>query len=620
MNSNRFENIIELNNISLSYGQFHALKNIDFTIRKSEIHAVIGEHGAGKSSLAQILSGYIKPDSGGILWKGFPLHLSSPFEAKEAGIEIVMQQIEQYERLPLSQNLFGNSPEFFKRSFFTGKELNRRADEYFRSLGFTSFQGDQKAYTLKDTDKVLFELLKHLLPNPELLILDETFEKMTAVDLNKMIPELKKRKAEGLGILFITHRIDDVYTFADRVTVIRNGRILTTESVKNIDKINLIKLAYTQVVQESSLDTTTQEFYQLLKYNRAILETLPINLIVVDENRILRLLNNNAKSYFNIGDTPALGKPLKDFVIFNSNSELYEQICDTMEKRRLESFTSMLIHPDKSKTINIITVYPIHDGVLFIGSMIIINDITEQEQLRERLDFSERLGSIGLLAAGVSHEINNPLEIILNEVDYLRRMLQETQPNGEHLAVLHNIEEEVGSIEYIVSSLATFSDSSASKTEELDITPLLSHILKLISYNAKQRNISINFTAPKQEMRMKCNRTEIKQIILNLVKNSFEAIHTDGKLDVKLKSIKTSEGEWIKLSIRDSGPGISEDDKKKIFLPFFSKKTSSGSNMGLGLSVSYGIINKMNGKITVENHPNSGCIFTILFPASGYFL
>lgn len=609
-NSIENDNLIELKQVRLTYGNFHALKNIDFTIRKSEIHAVIGEHGAGKSSLAQILSGYNKPNDGTIYWKGEPVQLSTPLQAKENGIEIVMQEIEQYERLSLSQNLFGNSPDFYKKKFFSRKELNRKTDEYFDSLGFTSFRGQQRIFNLKDTDKVLLELLKHLLPVPDLLILDETFEKMTAIDLNKMIPILKAKKAEGLGILFITHRIDDVYTFADRVTVIRNGRILTTESVKNIDKINLIKLAYTQVVQESSLDTTTQEFYQLLKYNRAILETLPVNLIVVDENRILRILNNNAKRYFSIGDLPVLGQPLMNLTTLTKNIEIYKQICTSMEKRQLESFTSRLKHSENKETINIITVFPIYDGVLYIGSMIIISDITEQETLREKLDFSERLGSVGLLAAGVSHEINNPLEIIMNEVDFLRKTL----PKGIHNNVLDNIEEEVESIEHIVSNLAAFSDNTSRHNEKLDLNLLLIHILSLVKHNASQRNIEINFQAPNLPVMLTCNKTEIKQIILNLVKNSFEAIHTDGYLDISLSAETIDNSDWAKLIFRDTGSGISEEDRKNIFLPFFSKKASSGSNMGLGLSVSYGIINKMNGRISVQNHPDGGCIFTILLP------
>ncbi|MDC7226291.1 MAG: ATP-binding cassette domain-containing protein [Spirochaetales bacterium] len=609
MSSKGNENRIELKNLTLKYGQFHALQNVDFSIRNAEIHAVIGEHGAGKSSLAQVISGYKKPDSGRILLNGSPLYTSNPFDAKENGIEIVMQEIEQYERLSLAQNLFGNSPDFFKKKFFTRKELNSKTDEFFKSLGF-EFTGKQRIFNLKDTEKVLIELLKHLLPEPKLLILDETFEKMTAVDLNKIIPILKQRKSEGLSILFITHRIDDVYTFADRVTVIRNGRILTTEYVKNIDKINLIKLAYTQVVQESSLNTTNQEFYQLLKYNRAILETLPINLIVIDENQIIRLMNNNAKAYFSIGDTPLLGSKLMNIKALTDNAGLYEQLYSSMEKHRLESFTTRLTHPNGKETINVITVYPIYDGVLFIGSMIIISDITKEENLRQKLDFSERLGSVGLLAAGVSHEINNPLEIIMNEVEYLRRLL----PEEKHRKVLNNIEEEVDSIEQIVSSLAAFSDNSQTKVEEIDLNSLLSHIINLVKYNAVQRNIDIQFSTPEEPVMLSCNRTEIKQIVLNLIKNSFEAIHSDGTLEIKLSKESMINTSWIKLVVRDTGPGISEEDKKNIFLPFFSKKTSNGINMGLGLSVSYGIINKMNGKISVENHAEGGCIFTIRLP------
>ena len=316
------------------------------------------------------------------------------------------------------------------------------------------------------------------------------------------------------------------------------------------------------------------------------------------------------KNYFNIADKPILGQHLKELTSLTKNDAAYIRICESIEKRRLESFTFRLQHSSVGETINIITAYPIYDGVLYIGSMIIISDITEQENLREKLNFSERLGSVGLLAAGVSHEINNPLEIIMNEVDYLRRVL----PEGIHDSVLNNIEDEIESIDQIVSSLASFSDNSSTKIEKINLTLLLEHILRLVKHNAVQRNIALNFNAPADHVILNCNKTEIKQIILNLVKNSFEAIHKDGKLEISLSKNNIDNESWITMIVRDTGPGISDDDQKNIFLPFFSKKTSTGSNMGLGLSVSYGIINKMNGKISVENHPEGGCMFTILLP------
>ncbi len=614
LKTNNQEILIELKNTSLKYGQNQVLRNIDLAIHKSEIHAVIGEHGAGKSSLAHILSGYTRADSGTILWKNNMIFFSTPQQAKMLGIEIVMQEIEQYEQLSLAQNIFGNSPDFFKRKVFARKMLNKKTDEYFKYLGFPEFRGEHSVFMLKDTEKVVVELFKHLLPQPQLLILDETFEKMTAVDINKVIPILKERKNNGLAVLFITHRIDDVYTFADKVTVIRNGQVLITESVQNIDKINLIKLAYTQIIRENSLGATTKEFYQLLKYNRAILEILPVNLIVVDEGRIMRILNNSAKSYFHIKEVSMLGNPLVELEVFSTDKELYKQICASMNKRELDSFTTRIKHSDNTETINIITISPIHDGIIYIGSMIIINDITEQEILREKLNFSERLGSIGLLASGVSHEINNPLEIIMMEVEYLRKKYR----SKDSQLVFDNIEEELMSIDQIVHSLAAFSDSSSSNFEIINLTLLFKNILKLVEYNAIQRDISINFNASEEEIFLKCNKTEVKQIILNLVKNSFEAMHSGGILDVCLCRKEIDGRNWIKIVCRDTGPGICEEDKLKIFLPFFSKKTASGKNMGLGLSVSYGIINKMNGEITVKNHPEGGCVFTILLP--DYFL
>ena len=234
--NNSKEILFQMQNINMQYGSNRVLNNIDITINKGEIHAIIGEHGAGKSTLSQIMGGYLKPVSGQLLWKKDPVQFSEPQKAKDLGIEIVMQNIEQYDRLSVAQNLFGNDPQFFKQSFFSHKNLIKKANEYFFNMGI-EFNAADLLSELKDTDKVLLELIKHLQPDPELLILDEAFEKMTAIDLNRQIPELKRRKDIGLSIVFITHRIDDVYTFADRVTVIRNGRILTTENVKNIDRI-----------------------------------------------------------------------------------------------------------------------------------------------------------------------------------------------------------------------------------------------------------------------------------------------------------------------------------------------------------------------------------------------
>ena len=339
------------------------------------------------------------------------------------------------------------------------------------------------------------------------------------------------------------------------------------------------------------------------------MENLPINLLVVDEKQKIKLINNNAKKYFNLIDTPVISRYIGEILELNGNSTAFEIIKESLVKRKFESYNLRLFLPTKKETINIITTYPIYDESMYIGSMIIIDDITEQEKLREKLSFSEKLGSIGLLAAGVSHEINNPLEIIINEIGYLRKKI-----DSRYLQVLDNVEEEIESIVQIVSDLASFSTSTTRKEEILDIVPMINRILKLVKINADQRDIAIQYTNKETYLPIKGNRTEIKQIILNIIKNSFEAIKAKGELIVSLSTIQNREENLVQIQFTDTGPGIKENDQNNIFLPFFSNKGYSEKNMGLGLSVSYGIINKMNGTISLKNHPDGGCIATIQLP------
>jgi len=126
---------------------------------------------------------------------------------------------------------------------------------------------------------------------PKVLILDEALENLTTASLTKILPILKHLRDEGSVIVFITHRIDDIYEYADKVTIMRKGELLITDSAQNIDKINLIKLAYTQIPKEETLKNVSSEFYQLLKYNQAILEELPVNLIVTDRDHYIKLFN-----------------------------------------------------------------------------------------------------------------------------------------------------------------------------------------------------------------------------------------------------------------------------------------------------------------------------------------
>ncbi|MGO8694140.1 MAG: sensor histidine kinase, partial [Rectinemataceae bacterium] len=265
----------------------------------------------------------------------------------------------------------------------------------------------------------------------------------------------------------------------------------------------------------------------------------------------------------------------------------------------------------EEKTITISTL-PIYDGSDWIGGMLLIDDVTTRERLRVQVILSEKLSSVGLLAAGVAHEINNPLEVVYNYLDWLGRRSKTKAMND----VLGNVKEEMNSIRQIVGNLITFSDVQQPIIEEIDAVSELRALVGLVDIEARRREVHIELTVAEEPVRITANRTEMKQVFLNIIKNSFEAMPGGGRLSISAGIERVKEHNQAVMSFRDTGGGISAANPTDIFLPFYSTKMANGRNLGLGLSITYNIVKKYRGLITVENTVPSGCCFTIRFPTN----
>jgi len=604
------EPLLELQNISLFYDTLKVLKDINLKIQRSEVHAIVGEHGAGKTSLCMIMSGFLRPHSGKFIIGNRVLDSMSPKKAYNFGIEMVTQQNPVVDNFTVAENLFLDNRGIASHPFINHKQHLGIAQAYLREYDF-SINPNALLRNMKLSDRVLVDILKHLFNKPRLLILDEALQKLTAPNLKKMIQILKELKQIGMSIIFVTHSIDDIYNFADKVSIIKNGEILITDSVKNIDKINLIKLAYTQISSNEDLENANQEFYSLLKYNEAVLIKLPVNLIVVDHHRKIKLINDYTKQYFGIEESSYLNMPFKElFLVDEDNREAFALIEHGLTEQSSQTFYNVPLHRNNSELITNIKTHPIYDESFLIGYYIIIEDITEREKLREQMALSEKLASIGLLSAGVAHEINNPLEIIYNYIRYLKFHSK----NKKVTETVNSLEEEINSISQIVSNLISFSDSNRHQIELVELNELIDSMVNLIKYNARYKNIHISFKKKSNPIFLKANKTEIKQVILNLMKNSFEAMPSGGKLNIHTAEKNGQDSSLVEITFQDTGSGIKRHNVNDVFLPFYSTKKDRDGNLGLGLSVSYGIVKKYDGTIAVRNLNGNGCEFTIHFP------
>ena len=222
--------LVEIRNIYKKFGSFYANRNISLEIARGEIHAIVGENGAGKTTLMNVLFGGLRPDSGSIILRGIPVSFRSPREAVRAGIGMVHQDILFFPQLSVLENIIAGCetqwPSFFAWVIRTGparEQVNRIQD----SLGFR-LELDRRAKELPFARRQQIELVRMLYRGAEILIFDEPTSLLSPEETEKLLDLMKSLRAGGRSILFISHRLAEVFSVADRITVLRGGSLAAT--------------------------------------------------------------------------------------------------------------------------------------------------------------------------------------------------------------------------------------------------------------------------------------------------------------------------------------------------------------------------------------------------------
>ncbi len=244
----------------------------------------------------------------------------------------------------------------------------------------------------------------------------------------------------------------------------------------------------------------------------------------------------------------------------------------------------------------------------------IARDITERKKMEDQMFYTEKLASIGTLAAGVAHEINNPLAIILGFADL---MLEKTPKDSEVYEILKTIERQGTNAKRVVENLLSFTRFSEHKEKDVDVNMNIKTVLAVIGNTLWLNKIIIHEDLSESLPLVKGDPGELQQVFFNIINNAVSAMKSGGILTITTRAV--DEGKKVEIRISDTGSGIDKDHRTRIFDPLFTTK-KVGEGTGLGLFVSYGIITKHEGTIhfetrTKEESEESGTTFTIVFPA-----
>ncbi len=386
-----------------------------------------------------------------------------------------------------------------------------------------------------------------------------------------------------------------------------DGDFLTSEDVELLSTIGgYVAVALDNAQLYSSLEQKAEQIERLKDFSENIVESLQVGVLAVDLQGRIDSWNTQLEQLIGVSRQDAVAHLLEDVL----PADLVAELAAHSEDDRVSSLYKFHLRTVTGRTVvvNVSMTPLVGKSGERIGRLILIDDITQRMRLEEQLLQTEKLTSLGLLAAGVAHEVNTPLAVISNYIQMLAKQFPADDPR-------HNLVEKIIKQTFraseIVNNLLNFSRTGAAEFREVNLNEVIEETLSLVSHPFRTARVQVlkNLNAELPTVLGSSNR--LQQVFLNLFMNARDSMPSGGMLEVR----SSATNGYVEVEVTDTGTGIPRENLHRIFDPFFTTK-ATGRGTGLGLSVSYGIIKEHAGKIEVRSTPNKGTSFRLEFPTA----
>ncbi len=240
------EVILQMKDIEKRFSGVHALKSVQFELRAGEVHALMGENGAGKSTLVKVLCGIYKRDGGEVTYFSEPVHFAGIADSQKAGISVIHQELNMMNHLTVAQNMYiGREPK--KGVMIDDKKMEKDAAELFAKIG-VNIDPSVQLGTLTVGKQQMVEIAKAISHDCKLLVLDEPTAALTQPEVEELFKIMNDLKKKGIGMIYISHRMDEITRISDRVTVMRDGEYVNTVNTADVTKDDIVKMMVGRVV------------------------------------------------------------------------------------------------------------------------------------------------------------------------------------------------------------------------------------------------------------------------------------------------------------------------------------------------------------------------------------
>jgi two-component system NtrC family sensor kinase len=387
------------------------------------------------------------------------------------------------------------------------------------------------------------------------------------------------------------------------------GDFLSSEDMELLESLaSYIGIAIQNARLYQSLEQKISEYERLKEFNENIVESINVGILAVDLEERIESWNAQMEVFCALPRGEALGKHLSE-VFPPSFMQEFHRVKDDPGVHNLYKFR-LEIREGEARTANIAVAPLVSRNFETVGRIILLDDITERTELEAQLSQAEKLSSIGLLAAGVAHEVNTPLAVISSYTQMLAKQLR----GDERLSpLLEKVTSETFRASKIVNNLLNFSRTSSTEFRETDLNSIIRETLTLLEHQFKTARVKTELVLDANLPPILGNTDKLQQVFLNLFLNAKDAMTDGGTL-----RIATEANGYIAVAVSDSGSGIAPEHLRRIYDPFFTTKGAPKQGQrrgtGLGLAVTYGIIQEHAGKIHVESQIGTGTTFLLEFP------
>ena len=541
----------------------------------------------------------------------------------------------------------------FGRSLNSQTDLRALVDSIVERLPQTLLVTRVAVFLAEETDADIrpiptprFELAaSHGLTNlqaSDLRVLDVGFLDFDAPDSNTHVflenpqavlrlPESERRTAARLDLnYYLPCRVANRRGPGTRTVAIiglgrtNDGDFLSSEDMEVLESLaGYIGIAIQNAQLYRRLESKINEFERLKDFNQNIVESINIGIFAVDLDDKVESWNAQMEVLFACPRAEALHVPMSEILPpeFMARFDALRGDGSAHGTNTLYKFR-LALPTGETRTANIAIAPLLTRTFDVVGRIILIDDITEQIQLETQLTQSEKLSSIGLLAAGVAHEVNTPLAVISSYTQMLTKQLRSDPEMAKKLdPVLQKITQQTFRASEIVNGLLNFSRTSGAEFVSIDLNTLLHDSAILLDHQFKTARIRIESDLDPTLAPIHGNQGKLQQVILNLMLNARDAMNAATKAgEESIIRLRTRNEDGLAIvEIIDSGVGIEPEHLHRIFDPFFTTKTNpqpgQHKGTGLGLAVSYGILQEHGGKIKVESVPGEGTTFRLEIPA-----